>query len=140
MKKIYLIMTLLAIMMATMFSACSNDDVEFSPEVPFDIEIQDTQYCNGDSLFGKIVIKTTEMVAGTEIKKIDCRLGNIVIGTTNGKTECPFGVRLKDKPLGYHTFSVIIKCKSPDYDETYWRHDYKNFIKIVSTKTSNDNN
>ena len=140
MKKIYMIMTLLAIMMATMFSACSKDDVVFSPEVPYNIELSNSEYCNGDSLYGKIVIKTTEMVSGTQIKKIDCRLGNIVIGTTTNKTECPFGIRLKDKPLGYHIFSVIIKCESPDCDETYWRHDYKDLVKIVSSKDTNKEN
>lgn len=58
MKKIYMIMTLFAIMMATMFSACSKDDVVFSPEVPYNIELSNSEYCNGDSLYGKIVIKT----------------------------------------------------------------------------------
>ena len=142
MKKIYMIMTLFAIMMATMFSACSKDDVVFSPEVPYNIELSNSEYCNGDSLYGKIVIKTTEMVSGTQIKKIDCRLGNIVIGTTTNKTENDNKVveNKKDKPLGYHIFSVIIKCESPDCDETYWRHDYKNLVKIVSSKDTNKEN
>ena len=42
MKKIYMIMTLFAIMMATMFTACSKDDVVFSPEVPYNIELSNS--------------------------------------------------------------------------------------------------
>ena len=107
------------------FIGCKKDEVKFSPSVPYSLIINDSIFHNGDSLFGRVVIKEKEMVAGTDIKKIDCRLGNIVIGTTKGKMECPFGVRLKDKPIGTHTFSVIIKCETPDYDETFWRYDKK---------------
>lgn len=107
------------------FTACKDDDLEISPSVPYSIELNDSIFHNGDSLYGRVVINQQKMVAGTSIKKIDCRLGNIVIGTTKGKMECPFGVRLKDKPIGTHTFSVIIKCESPDCDETFWRYDFK---------------
>lgn len=110
------------------FTACNEDDLEVSPSVPYSIEFNDSIFHNGDSLYGRVVINQQKMVAGTDIKKIDCRLGNIVIGTTENKMECPFGVRLKDKPAGTHTFSVIIKCEAPDCDETYWRYDYNMII------------
>ena len=105
---------------------CSNDDINPSPEVPFDMEFNASEYSNGDSLYGKVIIDEANMTVGTKIKKIDCRLGNIVIGTVEDKMVCPFGVRLKDKPQGIHTFSVIIKCETPEFDETFWRYDYKN--------------
>ena len=108
--------------------ASCQKDLEISPYVPFTVELNDSVYHNGDSLYGRVVIDQLKMVSGTEIKKIDCRLGNIVIGTTEGKMECPFGVRLKAKPIGEHTFSVIIKCESPDCDETFWRDDTKKII------------
>ena len=116
---------LLAIMIV--IASCQKD-LEISPYVPFTVELNDSVYHNGDSLYGRVVIDQLKMVSGTEIKKIDCRLGNIVIGTTEGKMECPFGVRLKDKLIGEHTFSVIIKCESPDCDETFWRDDTKKII------------
>lgn len=106
-------------------TACNKDDLEISPSVPYSIEFNDSIFHNGDSLYGRVVIDQQKMVAGTDIKKIDCRLGNIVIGTVENKLVCPFGVRLKDKPAGTHTFSVIIKCEAPDCDETFWRYDFK---------------
>lgn len=117
--------TLLLIVCGIVLTACKEDEVEFSPSVPYKIELNDSIFHNGDSLYGCVTIDQQKMVAGTDIKKIDCRLGNIVIGTTKNKMDCPFGVRLKDKPAGKHTFSVIIKCESPDCDETFWRHDLK---------------
>lgn len=107
------------------FTACNKDELEVSPAVPCSIVLNDSIFHNGDSLCGRVVINQQKMIAGTDIKKIDCRLGNIVIGTTENKMECPFGVRLKDKPAGKHTFSVIIKCEAPDCDETFWRYDFK---------------
>ncbi len=105
--------------------SCKKDDFNPSPSVPFNIVCNDSILHNGDSLYGRVVVNKNKMINGTVIKKIDCRLGNIVIGTSEDKFECPFGVRLKDKPIGKHTFSVIIKCEVPNYDETFWRHDYK---------------
>lgn len=107
--------------------ACQKDNEDYSPAVAYRIEgLNDSiTYHNGDSLFGRIVIIEDSLIAGTEIKKIDCRLGNIVIGNVENARVCPFGVRLKDKPVGTHTFSVIIKCEAPDCDETFWRYDFK---------------
>lgn len=112
---------------ALVISSCKKDEVTFSPSVPFKVEFNKaiTEYQNGDSLYGNVTIKEDSLVKGMQIKKIDCRLGNIVIGTVENKMVCPFGVRLKDKPVGTHTFSVIIKCEAPDCDETFWRHDFK---------------
>lgn len=112
---------------ALVISSCKKDEVAFSPYVPFKVEFNkvSTEYQNGDSLYGNVTIKEDSLVKGMQIKKIDCRLGNIVIGTVENKMVCPFGVRLKDKPVGTHTFSVIIKCEAPDCDETFWRHDFK---------------
>lgn len=124
------LLVLLSSIICFMVSSCKEDEIEVSPEVPYTIDINGVEFENGDSLYGKVIINQEEMVVGTEIKKIDCRLGNIVIGTTENQMECPFGVRLKDKPVGTHTFSVIIKCVSPDCDETYWRTDSK-FITIT---------
>lgn len=109
------------------FTACQNNNDDYSPPVAYRIEgLNDSiTYHNGDSLFGRIVIIEDSLIAGTEIKKIDCRLGNIVIGTVENAKICPFGVRLKDKPAGIHTFSVIIKSEVPDCDETFWRYDFK---------------
>ena len=109
------------------FTACQKDNEDYSPAVAYRIEgLNDSiTYHNGDSLFGRIVIIEDSLIAGTEIKKIDCRLGNIVIGTVENAKICPFGVRLKDKPAGTHTFSVIIKSEAPGCDETFWRYDIK---------------
>ena len=104
-------------------SSCKSDDVEFSPSVPYSIEINGTEFQNGDSLYGRVIIDTESMIQGTSIEKIDCRLGNIVIGTVKNSMVCPFGVRLVNKPIGMHTLSVIIKCESPGYDKTFWRYD-----------------
>lgn len=110
-----------------LLTGCDKDDeIKVSPDVPFTYVLNQTEYQNGDSLYGKVIINTKEMVAGTKIEKIDCRLGNIVIGTTENEMECPFGIRLADKPTGTHILSIIIKCQSPDCDLTYWRHDIKN--------------
>lgn len=105
--------------------SCKSDDIELSPSVPYRIEINGTEFQNGDSLYGRIIILTDSLIPGTAIKKIDCRLGNIVIGTVKNEMVCPFGVRLIDKPIGTHTFSVIIKCEAPDCDETFWRYDFE---------------
>lgn len=109
----------------TFLISCSEDEIKVSPYVPFTVSINGVEFENGDSLYGQVLIDEADLEEGTEIKKIDCRLGNIVIGTTTNELVCPFGIRLKDKPVGEHTFSVIIKCQSPDCDETYWRTDSK---------------
>lgn len=132
MKKELLTLIIPLSVLAMIIVACSKDELEVSPSVPYNIELNKNIFCNGDSLFGKIVINDNNMVPGTQVKKIDCRLGNIVIGTTEGQFECPFGLRLKDKPLGFHVFSVIIKCQSPDCDETFWRDDYSTIVEIIS--------
>lgn len=126
-KSFYLFFLLLC---AICFIGCNSDDdeVKLSPTVPYSVEFNDSIYHNGDSLFGRVVINQGKMAAGTEIRKIDCRLGNVVIGTVENKMICPFGVRLKDKPIGTHTFSVIIKCESPGCEETFWRYDLKRVI------------
>lgn len=105
--------------------SCKKDEVRLSPTVPYRIELNDSIYHNGDSLYGRVVVIEDSLISGMNVKKIDCRLGNIVIGSVESRMVCPFGIKLKDKPLGEHTFSVIIKCEAPDYDETYWKHDYK---------------
>lgn len=107
------------------FVGCKEDDLELCPAVPYTIEGLEASYQNGDSLSGRIVVIADSLISGMDVKKIDCRLGNIVIGTVENKLVCPFGVKLVDKPKGTHTFSVIIKCEAPGYDETYWRYDYK---------------
>lgn len=111
----------------SIFTACQKANDDYSPAVAYRIEgLNDSiTYHNGDSLYGRIVIIEDSLIAGTEIKKIDCRLGNIVIGTVENAKICPFGVRLKDKPAGTHTFSVIIKSEAPGCDETFWRYDFK---------------
>ena len=140
MKKI---LYFLAALLVCSLSSCQKE-LECTPFVPFDVylnntvfhavcvdnevivkdvELNNLVYHNGDSLYGKIVIDKNEMTPGTNVQKIDCRLGNIVIGTNENQFECPFGVRLSDKPIGVHKLSVIIKCKAPDYDQTYWRLD-----------------
>lgn len=115
------------ILCCIVFTACQNDNNDYSPAVSYRIEglNESLTYHNGDSLYGRIVINEDSLITGTAIKKIDCRLGNIVIGTIENDIACPFGVRLKDKPIGTHTLSVIIKCEVPDFDETYWRYDFK---------------
>lgn len=125
-KLIYVILSCI------LFIACQKETYDYSPAVDYRIEglNQSLTYQNGDSLYGRIVINEDSLIAGTAIKKIDCRLGNIVIGTTENAMVCPFGVRLKDKPIGTHTFSVIIKCEAPACDETFWRYDFK-MIKIT---------
>lgn len=122
MRKILFLIQWLCLTMV-LFTACKKDELDLSPSVPYDIKINKKTFHNGDSLYGRVVIDEKKMVTGTKIKKIDCRLGNIVIGTSENEMNCPFGVRLKDKPIGTHTFSVIIKCESPDCDETFWRYD-----------------
>jgi len=126
MKKIFYLIVV-AICATIAISSCKEDEVTFSPSVPFKVEFNKavTEYQNGDSLYGNVIVKEDSLIKGMQVKKIDCRLGNIVIGTVEGKMVCPFGVRLKDKPVGTHTFSVIIKCEAPDCDETFWRHDFK---------------
>lgn len=121
------------VLASTLFVGCQKDNDDYSPAVACRIEgLNDSiVYHNGDSLFGRIVIIEDSLITGTTIKKIDCRLGNIVIGTVENAMVCPFGVRLKDKPIGTHTFSIIIKCKAPDCDETYWRYDFK-MINIIN--------
>ena len=116
---------LLSIISSIAFISCKEDEVVLSPSVPYRMEFNDSIYHNGDSLFGRVVVIRDSLIVGMDVKKIDCRLGNIVIGTVENKMECPFGVRLKDKPAGTHTFSVIIKCEAPDCDETIWRYDFK---------------
>jgi len=123
-KLVYTLFTFLVC--CVVFSGCKEDeDVEFSPSVPYRIVINDSIFHNGDSLYGRVIVIEDSLVSGMNVKKIDCRLGNIVIGAVNNKMVCPFGVRLKDKPAGTHTFSVIIKCEAPDCEETYWRYDLK---------------
>lgn len=104
-------------------TGCKENEVVLSPSVPYQIELNNSTYQNGDSLYGRVIVLQESLVPGMDIKKIDCRLGNIVIGTVENEMECPFGVRLKDKPSGTHTFSVIFKCEAPDCEETYWRYD-----------------
>ncbi|MCD8295976.1 MAG: hypothetical protein LUC88_00220 [Prevotella sp.] len=111
------------------FVAC-DEDVDIVPSVPYSIELNDSVYHNGDSLYGRVIINTESMPSGTNIKKIDCRLRNIVIGSEVNTYVCPFGVKLEDMPIGIHTLSVIVKCKAPGYDLTYWRYDLK-MINII---------
>lgn len=110
-----------------LFVGCKKDNDSYSPAVSYQIEgvSASTEYHNGDLLSGRVVILEESLIPGTEIKKIDCRLGNIVIGSVENSMVCPFGVVLHDKPAGIHILSVIIKCESPDCDETYWRYDLK---------------
>ena len=110
---------------------CKEDEIVFTPSVPYRVVLNDSVYHNGDSLYGRVFVLQDSMVTGTVVKKIDCRLGNIVIGTVENQMECPFGVRLVNKPIGDHTFSVIIKCEAPDCDETFWRND---FVKLITIK------
>ncbi len=124
MKKTLLAFATIAIMSLTFFG-CKNDKYTPTPEVPYEIELNNVIFHNGDSLFGKIVVKGNELANGLKVRKIDCRLGNIVIGTVKDELVCPFGIRLKDKPLGEHTISVIFKCEAPKCDETFWRYDIK---------------
>ena len=105
--------------------SCNEDEVIFSPAVSHRIELNDSIYHNGDSLYGRVIVIEYSLTAGLAVKILDCRLGNIVIGTVENQLVCPFGVRLKDKPIGTHTFSVIIKCEAPECDETFWRYDYR---------------
>ena len=124
MKRIvYVIM--LTIISGLYFTGCSEEDLEFSPAVPYRIEINDSTFHMGDSLYGRIVVIEDSLLPGMDIKKIDCRLANRVIGSVDNAKVCPFGVRLTETPIGVHTFSVIIKCEAPNCDETYWRYDYK---------------
>lgn len=118
---------LCAVLASIVFISCQNDDYNYSPAVAYRIEGLNSpiEYHNGDSLYGRIVVIKDSLIAGMQIKKIDCRLGNKVIGTVENTLVCPFGVRLKDKPIGTHTLSVIIKCEAPDCDETFWRYDFK---------------
>ena len=108
-----------------LISSCKNNEIEESPAIPYKIELNGTEFHNGDSLFGRVIIDEKSLIQGTVIEKIDCRLGNIVIGTVANDRVCPFGTRLIDKPIGIHTLSLIIKCKTPGYDETFWRYDLK---------------
>lgn len=121
-KKIYL--WLFVFMSGIAMFGCS-EEVQFSPAVPYRIELNDSVFHIGDSLHGRIVVIEDSLVSGMKVKKIDCRLGNIVIGSVKNAMICPFGVRLLDKPIGTHTFSVIIKCEAPGCDDTFWRYDYK---------------
>lgn len=120
-----------SLMLLGILSGC-EDNKDFSPPVSYEIEFNDSllQYHNGDSLYGHVTIIEDSLITGTEIKKIDCRLGNIVIGTVKNEMVCPFGVRLKDKPVGQHTFSVIIKYEVPGYDETFLRANFTELITI----------
>lgn len=104
---------------------CKEDEKEISPSVFYNIELNDSVYENGDSLYGYVEIDKRRLIKDTEIKKIDCRLGNVVIGTTKNQLTCPFGVRIKDKPVGTHTLSIIVKCETPGYLETFWRYDLR---------------
>lgn len=104
------------------FAAC-NEDVKFSPTIPYSLEVNSYTLQNGDSLYGVVTIEPDSLISGTEVKKIDCRLGNIVIGTVENQLVCPFGMRIEDKPIGVHTLSVIIKYQVPEFDETYLRTD-----------------
>lgn len=124
MKRIVYILIITAIS-CICFTGCSEDEPEFSPAVPYRIELNDSVYHVGDSLFGRIVVIEDSLISGMDVKKIDCRLANKVIGSVDNAKVCPFGVRLTDTPVGVHTFSVIIKCEAPDCDETYWRYDFK---------------
>lgn len=116
---------LLAFSLSATFISCTEDEGELSPAVPHRIELNDTVFHNGDSLHGRIVVVEDSLVSGMKVSKIDCRLGNIVIGTAKNAMTCPFGVRLTGKPAGKHVFSVIIKCEAPGCEETFWRYDYK---------------
>ena len=116
---------MLTIICSIYFTGCSEDKLEFSPAVPYRIELNDSVFHVGDSLFGRIVVIGDSLLPEMNVKKIDCRLANKVIGSVDNAKVCPFGVRLADTPIGVHTFSVIIKCEAPDCDETYWRYDYK---------------
>lgn len=122
-RMIYALM--LAIICSISFWGCSEDEMKFSPAVPYSIELNDSVFCVGDSLFGRIVVIEDSLSVGMRVKKIDCRLANKVIGSVDNAKVCPFGVRLTETPIGIHTFSVIIKCEAPNCDETYWRYDYK---------------
>ena len=127
----HLIYTFLIILLgSSVVIGCKKDEKDFSPSVPYSVVFNDSIYHNGDSLYGCVTINQDSMVAGTMIKKIDCRLDNIVIGSVENQMECPFGVRLMNKPIGDHTFSIIIKCESPDCDETFWRYDFVKHITI----------
>ena len=123
MNKHYFSTLLLAAASSLAFIGCKGDDPVFCPSVQYNVELNKTVLRNGDSLYGRVVVLQESLIEGMEINKIDCRLGNIVIGTTTNEMECPFGVKLKDKPAGTHIFSVIIKCNAPDYDETFLRYD-----------------
>lgn len=114
---------------------CSQDEPKFMPTIPLDIDLNQTQYQNGDSLYGKVTLDLGQAVSGIKIEKIDCRLGNIVIGESKNSPICRFGVRLEDKPIGKHVFSVIVKCDAPDYDLTYLRYDLET-VNIVADKTN----
>ncbi|MBQ8362030.1 MAG: hypothetical protein IJX44_08815 [Bacteroidaceae bacterium] len=119
------------LMILGILSGC-EDDKDFSPPISYKVEFNDSlfQYHNGDSLYGCVTILQDSLITGTDVKKIDCRLGNIVIGTVKNELVCPFGVRLKDKPAGKHTFSVIIKYEVPGYDETFLRTNHTELITI----------
>lgn len=111
------------------FDGCKEDEeLETSPSVPHRIELNDTVYHIGDSLSGRIVVLEDSLIAGTVIKKIECRFANKLIGTVENIGICPFGVRLVSTPVGIHTLSVIIKCEAPGYEEALWRYDYKMII------------
>lgn len=110
-----------------------KEEPKFAPAIPFDIKLNQKQYQNGDSLFGEVIVDMNKVESGTEIEKIDCRLANIVIGNAADSPVCKFGVRLKDKPLGTHTLSVIIKYQVPDFDVSYIRADLK-VVDIVDAK------
>ncbi len=114
---------------------CKQDEPKFMPAIPLDIDFNQTQYQNGDSLYGNVTLDLSQAVSGIKIEKIDCRLGNIVIGESKNTTTCKFGVRLEDKPIGKHIFSVIVKCDAPDYDQTYLRYDYE-IVDIVRGQTN----
>ena len=105
--------------------SCEKDDLDFCPAVYYTVEGLENSYQNGDTLSGRVVVIADSLISGMNVKKIDCRLGNIVIGTVENELVCPFWVKLVDKPIGTHTFSVIIKCEAPGYDETYWRYDFE---------------
>lgn len=119
---------MLTVICSISFTGCSEDEPQFSPAVPYSIELNDSVFHMGDSLFGRIIVIEDSLLPGMKVKKIDCRLANKVIGSVENAKVCPFGVRLTETPIGIHTFSVIIKCEAPDCDETYWRYDYKMII------------
>ena len=134
MKKIIIVLLCVALGSA-LLCGCKGKEINACPDVPFSVEFNKidfdnndtiygcTTYANGDSLYGRVIIGLDSISYNTIIDKIDCRLGNIVIGSSEDSRICSFGVRLKDKPIGVHTFSIIVKCEAPGYDLTFLRYD-----------------